>query len=419
MTDYLARLDAAAPAEKWKLARGFLFDEPLPFFAQMRAERPVYVTDDVTLVFRFDDCTKVLRRPETFGVDLYKPKQGGYFMAQDDTAGHWREKSIMKAILDIEDVPKIRDWVRNTTDAILDDAGGRIEMVRGLSRGVPVKLVQDWFGFTRSDPDKLIDWSYWNQQDAFWNQPFDHVVEGLDQAGIVKNREQANVMMAIYLGRLVLRRSAAVRFGSRKDDPVSRLLRLSFSDGVDFGVKDVVFNVGGLLIGAVETTSHTVCNALQVLTADPDLHRRARDAALGGRAEDFDGYVWEALRYKPAFPYFFRTCHRDTPMAMGTAQETLVRKGTTVLAVTHSAMFDAAAFPDPHGFLSDRDFSDTFTFGQGLHSCLGRHISGVMVPEIVRQILRRPDLAVGAGPDYDGTSVPQSWQISYDSGAGN
>lgn len=413
MSSYLEQLDAAAPAERWKMARRFLFNEPLPFFAELREKRPVYPLEEVTLVTRFSDCNLILRRPLTFGVDLYKPKQGSYFMAQDDTAAHWREKSVMKSILDVEDLPEIRDFVRNETDKALDAGQGVTELVRNVSRGVPVKLVQDWFGFTRSDPEKLIDWSYWNQQDAFWNQPFDSVVKDLDQAGIIKNRERAGVMMAIYLGRLVLRRSAAVKLGSRRADPVSRLVRLSFSDGVDFSLRDVVFNVGGLLIGAVETTSHAVCNALSHLSSRSDLLTEARSAALGARTEDFDGYVFEALRFNPAFPYFFRVCHRDTELSSATPEAHVVRKGTTALAVTHSAMFDPAAFPRAETFDPTRDFSDTFTFGHGMHTCLGRHIAGVMVPEIVRQVLRRDGLDLGLGPDYKGTSVPQEWNVRY------
>lgn len=413
MTNYLEKLDAAAPADRWKMARGFLFGDPLPFFTELREKRPVYELDEVTLVSRFADCNLILRRPLTFGVDLYKPKQGTYFMAQDDTAEHWREKSIMKSILDVEELPKIRDFVRDQTDTALDAGNGTTELVRAVTRGVPVKLVQEWFGFTRSDPDKLIEWSYWNQQDAFWNQPFDSVVDGLDQEDIIKNREKAGVMMAIYLGRLVLRRSAAVRLGSRRADPVSRLLRLSFSDGVNFGLRDVVFNVGGLLIGAVETTSHAVCNAINHLRSDSSLFNEARDVALGGRPEDFDGYIFEALRFNPAFPYFFRVCHRDTELASGTPHAHTVKKGKTVLAVTHSAMFDPSTIPSADQFDPTRDFSDTYTFGHGIHACLGRHIAGVMVPEIARQILRRSNLDLGDGPDFKGTSVPQHWQVHH------
>lgn len=130
-------------------------------------------------------------------------------------------------------------------------------------------------------------------------------------------------------------------------------------------------------------------------------------------AERFDGHVFEALRFHPAFPYFFRCCRRDTELAGGTPHAANISAGRTVLAVTHSAMFDSAGFPDPDRFDPGRDQSDAFTFGQGLHECLGRHIAGAMVPEIVRQLLLRNALDFGTGPDFRGSAVPQSWQIRF------
>lgn len=404
----LDHIDAQA-GNRWAAARQLIFSDPLPFFAELRAERPVWDLGEVTLVSRHHDCMTVLGRPTVFGVDLYEPKQGGYFMAQDDTPGHWREKSLMKAVLDVEEVPQIRDWVGQHTARQLDNAPPIFDLVRRITRGVPVELVRQWFGFTRADPDKLIEWSFWNQQDAFWNQPFDHVVPGLDQAGIVAARQRANVMMALYLGRLVLRRSIAVRLGSRARDPATRIVRLALRGGLRFGRRDALFNIGGLLIGAVETTSHAVCNALTHLRAHPDRLEAARAAAHSATPAAIDGHAFEALRWKPAFPYFFRTCHRDTQLG-----DALVRKGATVLALTHSAMFDPAGFPDPDRFDPQRDFSASFTFGTGHHACLGRHIAAAMVPEILRQILRRDDLDMGPRPDHRGSSVPQHWQVRKD-----
>ena len=412
MGEYLNRIDALPPSGRWALARHLVFSEAHAFFAELRNERPVLVLPEVTLATRHADCTLILRRHDVFGVDLYAPKQGGYFMAQDDTAAHWRDKSVMRAILDVEDIPRLRDWVGTATSETLDAGAGAVELVRAVTRGIPARLVQEWFGFDHADPDKLIDWSYWNQQDAFWNQPFDSVAPGIDQQAIVTARQRANVMMGFYLARLVARRSIAVKLGSDATDPVSRLLRLSFSDATKFGLRDVVFNVGGLLIGAVETTSHTVVNALRELAADPARLATATAAAKAGNPA-FDGHVWEALRFRPAFPYFFRLCHRAAELGGGTPHATVIAPGTTVLAVTGAAMFDPAGFPDPERFDPARDQSDAFTLGQGLHECLGRHIARVMVPEIVRQVLCRDDLDFGTGPDFRGTAVPQSWAMRY------
>lgn len=410
MGAYLDQIDAAPPDRRWALARGWLLGEPLPFFAELRAERSVLTLPEVTLATRYHDCAMILRRHEDFGVDLYRPKQGDYFMAQDDTADHWRDKSIMKSILDFEQIPAMRAFVGETTSAILDRAGGSIDAPKQLTRAVPIALVQQFFGFTGADPAKLTEWSYWNQQDAFHNQPFD--IDVSDPDHIIAERKRANIHLALYVGRLVAKRTIQAKLGADKDDPVSRLIRLSLSGALKFSLKKVLFNVGGLLIGAVETTSHTVNNALAELFKRPEVLEQARAAAREPDPHAFDGIVFEALRFNPAFPYFFRTCHRDTLLASDTAHAAQVKRGTTVLAVTHSAMFDEASFPDPERFDGGRALGDSFTFGYGIHECLGRAVAAVMVPEIVRQCLRREALSAETPPQFKG-GVPEHYRLTW------
>jgi cytochrome P450 len=411
MTDYLARLDAVSPDDKWPLFRTFMLENRLPFFAQLRAERPVLETPDLTIVSRFADCATVLRRYTDFGVDLYEPKQGDYFMAQDDTADHWRDKSVMKSILDFEEVPAMRAFVGARAAEILRAGNGAIDAPKQLTRAVPVALVQEFFGFRGGDAQKLTDWSYWNQQDAFHNQFFDTDVAP-DPQHIIEERKKANIMLAAYLGGVVAKRWLPVRLGFGGQDSVARLLRLSFSRGIKFPLQKVLFNIGGLLIGAVETTSHVVNNALAELLHRPETLEGARRAAKADDPKEFDGYVFEALRFNPAFPYFFRVCHRPTVMAGGTPFAREVPAKRTVIAVTHSAMFDEAAFADPDRFDHTRSQADNFTFGQGFHECLGRAIAQAMVPEIVRQCLLLPDLHA-LGPIEYGGGVPESFPLAW------
>jgi cytochrome P450 len=407
---YLARLDQVSDSEKWPLLRGWLYSEPLPLFEELRRDRPVVSLPELDFCTRHADCTLILRRHDTFSVALYRPKQGDYFMAQDDTAAHWREKSIMRSILDFEDIPAMRAFVAEETRRRLSEADGEIELVRQITRGIPVALVQQFFGFRNADPDKLIDWSYWNQQDAFHNQIFD-APGPVDAEEIVRRRKMAGFAMGFYLGRLVLRRSIAAKAGLEGDDPMSRLIRLSFSGSLKFNLKNVLYNSGGLLIGAVETTNHAVVNALEFLLADPARRQAAEAAAHDGTA--IDGHVFEALRFRPAFPYFFRTATRDTLLSADTPHAVTVKEGRTVLAVTHSAMFDPVAFPNPLTFDPSRDLGDTFTLGQGIHECLGRAVAAAMLPEIVRQVLLMPGLKPDTPPDYAGTKVPQSWRLRW------
>jgi cytochrome P450 len=408
MAGYLQRFDATPEAQRWPLVRGWIFGEPLPFFTELRQQRPILVMPQVTLAARFDDCTEVLRRDDIFSVALYKPKQGDYWMDEDDTATHWRDKSIMRSILDFEDVPAIRAYVADKSAKLLAAAGGSIDAVAGLTRAVPIALVQDWFGFSHSDPAKLCKWSYWNQLDTFWNQPFD-AIAWPDPDKIVAERLAANKEMVVYLVELGVLKEGEYKIGLGGKDSVTRLLALSASKALKFDLKRVLLNVGGLLIGAVETTSHTAVNAIDFLMKRPDALAQARAAAQADDPAAFDGFVFEALRFRPAFPYYFRVCEQDTVLGRGEAYETAIPKGTTVLAVTHSAMFDPKGFSHPDDFDPARGLGNQFTFGLGLHECLGRAIGRVMIPEIVRQALRLDGLSVGP-VDRKGGPVPEAWQ---------
>lgn len=417
MASYLERIEQTPPEQQWALVRKWMDDEALDLYEELREHRPVLELPELTMVTRFSDCTSVLRQHNIFSVALYKPKQGDYWMAQDDTPTHWREKSIMRSVLDLELVADARSFVAEKASAFLQDAQGTIEAVNGLCRAVPVALVQERFGFDESDPKELSKWSYWNQYDAFHNQPFDSVVVE-DPEMIVTNREAANERMAAYLVELVQRRAADLRAGKDNDDPVTRLLKLSMSGALVFDIPRVVRNVGGLLIGTVETTSHAAINALAGLFERPKILAKAMTAAANDDPREFDGYVFEAMRFMPPFPYIFRVCEKPTQLASGTDYARDITAGTTVLAIVQSAMFDESAFPDPTRFDPTRSETNAFHFGQGLHECLGRHMGREMIAEIVRQVLLLPGVHATGQVDKKGGPFPEYYELRWN-GSGN
>lgn len=413
MTPHLDQLDALPTERRWPQARAWIAQGNRDFFAELRAFRPIMAFPELTLVSRYPDCAQVLRRHDLFGVDLYRPKQGPYWMAQDDTPAHWRDKSVMRAILDREEVPRMRRFVAEETARRLAQARGSIDYVWHIGRGVPLALVQRFFGFEDAEPRAMADWSYWNQQDAFHNQPFDDVTPE-ESASITRERHRAGRDMARFLIKETLQRAAKVKLGWGGSDPISRLLRLSFSGGLEnFGLKRVVLNTGGLLIGAVETTAHATANALAFLMADPAIWADARVAALQSSPEAFDGFVWEALRFAPAFPWFFRTARPGATLGgvPGQAGGVTVAPGTTVLALTAAAMLDPEVFAEPERFDPARGWRDGFTFGQGLHECLGRAVAEAMLPEMVRQMARLDGLEAGAIAWKGG--VPDQWPLRW------
>ncbi|QRG09165.1 cytochrome P450 [Xanthobacter dioxanivorans] len=408
-TPYLDRLASLRPAERWPLARSWISSEPRAFFAELRAHAPIYETSDVTLIARRADVIEVLSIPKVFTVDLYKPKMGDFMLAMDETVVNYRDKSVMRAILAWEDLPKVRSTVAEVADEALDKAGCEIEAVQQLARLVPMRIVQRIFGIAGPDQD-LLDWSYANQLDQFNNLPYDGRP---DAEAVHQAAEEARVKLRALFAQLIPARIAEIKAGTAPDDSLTRILSLNLPAAAHFGMDRVVINIGGLLIGAIETTAEAVINALAELFARPEALAGARAAAV---ADDpaFEGYVWEALRFSPIVAFMFREAASTIAIAQGTDREKVIGKGTVVLPLSLSAMFDADFVPEPEAFKPDRPFHTYLHFGYGHHECLGRYVGGTMIPEIVKRVLRRPASRPLAPVDMGGTPFPQSYRIGLD-----
>ena len=425
--DYLKEYDAAPADQKYRLVQRWMKTEPLPFFKQLREQRPILVTPECTLVTLYSDLTDVMQMPKVFTVDLYKPKMGvtptevGYLMAHDDDALHYREKSLMQGLLNREDLPRVRKLIAKTARKILDNADGSIEIVNEYCRMVPAHLVQDYFGLDGVKRADLIEWSYWNQYDAFHNQPFDLNPPEQFQY-IVKKHDEVTEKLVCYIAVLMARKLVTVKIGNvvrmmlaplrlignllcrllrckpgtgaLKDDMVKRMLRSTFAKEVDFPITRVGVNAGGLLIGAIETTSQAVAQVIEFfLLHRPDLLAEVKQKAALPEPDAFDSMVWEALRFVPISPYMFRQASADYAIAKGTQHQTTIAAHTNVLLISQSAMFDSYAYDKPETFDSNRNWYHHFNFGFGSHECLGKYVGMVLIPEMVRQVMLRNDIA--------------------------
>ncbi len=409
-SNYLAQYATASHDERWPLVRGWIQNAPLPFFKELREQQPVLVTPVCTLLASFDDVIEVLSQPKMFTVELYKPKMGDYLMTEDDTPMHNTEKGIMLSLLKRDDLPRVRQYVADSAKEILDKAQGHIDLAVDYSRIVPTAMVQGYFGLDGINPRTLVKWSYWNQYDAFHNQPF-HDLPNAEE--IHSNMKNNNMRLSIYIAWLLVRKWWAIKRGRAADDVVTRILTTTYPKEAKFTLARQGINAGGLLIGAVETTSQAVIQAVDELMHRPLLMAEAIEAAQSGDTARFDGFVWEALRFNITFKYIFRTAAQEYTLAKGTPRETLIPKGTTVLALVHSAMFDSSHFPNPEVFDPTRPYGDSFHFGFGSHECMGKYIGMVMIPEMVRQVLLRPGIHADGPIDRKGGPLPESYSLSW------
>ena len=429
---YLDRLDAIPPeraAERSALAGRWIRTEWRPFFAELRERRPILQTPAFTMVTRYPDVIEVLAHEEVFTVKLYQSKMdpvvGGPFMlARDNTVVNWREKGIMQAMLQREDLPAVRAMAGKLADEALDRnaAQGTIEAVGELGRYVPVRLCGDYFGFPGPDLPTMYRWSRAMQSDMFKNLlPHDPAVH---EASVKVGQEVMDYLRVLLpkKRRQMARKGqtrGAPRRRSRPEDIFARLVGTRFSSGILFDDHRLLSNVAGLLIGSVETVSQAVVQVIEQLLSRPEVFEQALAAARADDVERFDRFVWEALRFNPINVLVFRLCEQDYTIAAGTPRETRVKAGTMVFACTASAMSDAGVTANPDAFDPDRPpFIRRLHFGHGHHACLGRFVAGEEIPEIVRRVLLRPGIRLLPGPDgkidFGGGPFPERFVIAYD-----
>lgn len=413
---YLEQFDAADDQTRVALVTKWIRTDWRPFFQELREQRPVLRTPRFTLLTRFADVTEVLSRETVFTVAPYQPRMdpvvGPFMLARDATPINWREKGIMQAVLRPEDLPGVRALAGTLADEALDKASGRIEAVGSLGRLVPTRIVGEYFGFPGPDLASMYRWSKATQTNMFKNLQGDAEIH----AAAVRAGEE----MGAYLTDLMAQKRAELA-GEPQDPPqdaFSRLLRMNLPAELEFDDSRILTNVMGLLVGTVETSSQAIVQALEQILLRPEVHARATEAAGAGDAEVFDRFVWEGLRLNPINPLLFRLSVQDYTVAAGTDRQTLLPAGTMVFACTASAGFDSDVIPQPGDFRTDRPNHTGLHFGYGHHTCLGRYVGAVLIPEVIRRVLLRPGVGVIKGPkgkiDFQGGPFPESYWIKLD-----
>jgi cytochrome P450 len=199
-----------------------------------------------------------------------------------------------------------------------------------------------------------------------------------------------------------------------KDDVMGRLLRLQRAGDVA-GIDDdgVCRTLMGLVIGMVETTSQAAVQALLVLFSRPDALAGAAAAAKADHDDALAGFIFEALRFLPINPMVVRVAKADYCLGAGKLHQTLISKGTTVFALTYSAMFDSRVLEAPEEFRPDRPDYHYLHFATGRHACYGRYISRIQVPQILKPLLKLGGLRAAGAAEYDGT-FPERFMIAAD-----
>ena len=380
----------------------------LPFFRELRDNRPILQSLMATLVARFRDVEEILHREKIFSVSPYLPRMmgviGPFVLSQDITPRYDHDISIMHLVVRREDLGRVKDIVARHAAEIADGLfqnSRPVDIVQTLTRKVPVRLAREYYGFSAPD-DQMMAWARSCFREFFINLLDDPTIREPAVTAGAEMRQRLNALLAE-------RRAPGAEVN---DDVMGRLLRLQ-SAGEVAGLDDDVLcrTLMGLVIGMVETTSQAAVQALMALFSKPDALALAAAAAKADDDDALENLIFEALRFSPINPMVVRVAKEDYQLAAAEPHQTLIAKGTTVFALTWSAMFDPRVLDAPEEFRTNRPGYHYLHFAAGQHACFGRYISRTQIPQMLKPLLKLAGLRPAGTPEYDGT-FPETFKVS-------
>ncbi|HMC29191.1 MAG TPA: cytochrome P450, partial [Candidatus Angelobacter sp.] len=385
-----------------------------PVFALLRRWFPVLKLGKAAIISRYNDVIEVLKRDSDFTIrQINAPKidkiDGPFILGMDAGPQYNQEQAALMQVVRRDDLEGIRAFVANEAAQLIDAARpqGRIDVVNGLARVVPVRLMASYFGILGPNDPTMMRWM---------RDIFHYIFANLTSAeSVLQDALNSSAELRRHMdAQIALRKSR--RGQNHKDDVLGRLLALQDAAHPWLDDNAVRRNLGGVIVGSVDTTSKFVALAMNELLRRPQSLAEAQTAARRGDIETVRRYAWEAVRFNPHHPLQVRYCGGDTQIANGQKRAKKIPAGTNTFVGTLSAMFDPEVFTHPGKFDAQRQV-EYLHFGYGMHACFGRALNAVQIPELIAALLRLPGLRRASGAAghilYDGP-FPNRLVLAFD-----
>lgn len=206
-------------------------------------------------------------------------------------------------------------------------------------------------------------------------------------ANLATDPDAFGPLIDMYMGELMARRAHPT------DDFLSIVANTTTLGNEPMTDADMIGIMNGLLIAGHETTMNASSALALQLARDPAL--RARIVA---EPAIIPAVVEESLRFDSPVQNFFRTLNADVEV-----DGTVMHTGDRVGLIYGAANRDPAAFPHPDTFDPDRENLTHYSFGHGIHRCVGAPLA-LMELRLVCSLLAAHDFSVVGEPVYGAPS---------------
>jgi cytochrome P450 len=335
------------------------FDDPYPSYRVMRREHPVYrreieeprVWPHYWMLSRANDVNDALADWKTFSsargtlvdtdISLLPPN-----MFNMDPPRHDELRSVLARVLTPSRVAGLEPSVRAFARELVAEwqADGAVDVVTRFAQMIPTITMCELMDLPREERARFLQWNLdtlagadftseaalraYGEMDAYWK-------------GIVAERLEhpSGDLVSLIL-------TARVEGDHLSDEEVSGFCSL-------------------LHDASQNTTMNMITNAVITLGRHPDTRRRLRE-----RREIWPIVLEELLRYESPVQGLARSTTRDV-----TVDGVTIPEGDQVLLLYGSANHDETVFENPEVLDFDRDVKLHWTFGHGIHYCLGNAVA--------------------------------------------
>lgn len=385
-----------------RLESGVAFDlldrryrtDPYPLYHRLRERDPVHRSRvaDGWVFSRYADVSAILRDGSHSADDrnrrryererrrlerrgLADPDERPSFLRLDPP-DHTRLRGLVAKAFTPRRVQELRPRIEAIVDGLLAqmEEKGSVDLIHDFAVPLPVTVIAEMLGIPPEDRHRFRKWS-------------DDLAGSLDanRPEILIRARQSRHELRAYLEPIVEARRRTPR-----DDLISALVQAE--EAGDRLTRDEVFStIILLLVAGNETTTNLIGNGMLALLRNADqLERFRREPELTENA------IEELLRYDSPVQATSRIAVRD--FEYGGRH---IRKGQLLVLLLGAANRDPEVFPEPDRLDIGRPDIRHFSFGQGIHYCLGSPLARLEGQVALRKLVDTFDrLELAGEPDW-------------------
>jgi cytochrome P450 len=370
---------------------------PYPFYQQLRADAPMLQTPfgaylasrhaDVSLVLRdrrfgkgFAARTVQLHGPDVMEEPVFRSMS--HWMLLQDPPDHTRLRGLVTKAFTARRVEEMRPRIQAIVNDSIDrvEKNGQMDLIADYAFRLPVIVICDMLGIPDADREVFF------MRERTGGRLLDPVP--LTRAEIDNANKYNQESLDYFQGLFELRR--------RKpgDDLTTQLVQAE-EDGSKLNNEELCANIMLLFGAGHETTVNLVGNGLLAL------HRNAEQLdLLKSRPELTQNAIEEFLRYDSSVQVVTRVALED----IGEIGGKQIKSGDTIICLLGSANRDPAMYPEhPDKLDIERQNIRPFSFGGGIHFCLGAQLARIEAEVAIATLLRRmPSISIDdvENPDW-------------------